>query len=350
MNMDNNDFLLTDAEIASARRELELESSELGLNLNAEPTSVTVLDALQPAERSRFAWTLETLSAPAKRLLFNYSVGDESLTRSVVAWDRSDDGEVVTLVSNGAMLRIGTRTAEELKLLSANVLAVEAGVKETPLSLGMSSAGLLTWLALVEQLQALELSAMLHHYASIRIFNRADLETRLAGATEGDFRWPLMFFTKVLPGDLPAAFTAADVDRGLGELEALALVEEVTSGVWGMTPLGDWLASEMIDSVSRVGCGVAASRLDGTIGYRTLMFVRTARHVILHLNEGDESVIATVSAGGLDRFLSDVFARPGPDRLPRPPTPSFCTRCGNGVAPGDRFCGECGATISRGVS
>lgn len=350
MNMDENDFILTEAEIASAQRELGLEPSELGLNLRADPSPAAVLDAVQPGERRRFDWTMETLLTPAKRVLFNYSVGNESLTRSVVAWDHSDAGKVVTLALSGAMLRIGTRTAEELTLLSANVLGVEAGVKETPLSLGMSPAGLLTWLALVEQLQALELSAMLRHHTPMRIFNRADLEARLAGAIEEDFRWPLMFFTKVLPGDLPAAFTAADVDRGIDELAALELVEASGNGVWEMTPQGDWLMDEMLASVSKVGCGIAAYLSDGTIGYRTLMFVRTPRHVILHLIEGDECVIATVSEGGLERFLADVFAESDMDDVPTPPDPSFCAKCGNAVYAGDRFCAKCGFAVSRDAS
>ncbi len=350
MNMDESDFILTEAEIASAQRELGLVPTELGVKLPAEPAPAAVLDTVQSGEQSRFGWTIGTLSAPAKRVLFHYSVGNESLTRSIVAWDQSNSGEVATLALTGQLLRIATRTAEDLVALSSTILAAEAGVKETPLSLGMSPAGLLTWLALVEQLQALELSAMLRHHTPMRIFNRADLEARLAGAIEEDFRWPLMFFTKVLPGDLPAAFTAADVDRGIDELAALELVEASGNGVWEMTPQGDWLVDEMLASVSKVGCGIAAYLSDGTIGYRTLMFVRTPRHLILHLIEGDECVIATVSAGGLERFLVDVFDSPEIEERPTRSAQSFCEQCGTAIHPDDLFCANCGNPLTGGVS
>ncbi len=80
------------------------------------------------------------------------------------------------------------------------------------------------------------------------------------------------------------------------------------------------------------------------------MFVRTPRHLILHLIEGDECVIATVSAGGLERFLVDVFDSPEIEERPTRSAQSFCEQCGTAIHPDDLFCANCGNPLTGGVS
>ena len=349
MNMDETDFILTEAELASAQRELRLVSTELGVKPGAQATPVVVLDTVDPHERDRFTWMMQTLASPAKRVIFHYALGDDSFARSVVAWGEPGNGDVATMAQTGTLLRFGTRTGEDLALLAGNALAGDAGLRETVLSLGMSSAGLLTWLAAVEHLQALKLSAMLGHHAPEHLFNRAEIEARLAGATDEDFRWPLMFLDKVLPGELPSSLIGTDLDRGFFELEELGLVEDAGGGIWETTPQGDWLTCEMLSSVSKVGCGIAAYGPDGTIGYRTMMFVRTPRHVLLHMIDGNESVVAALSADGLSRFLNDVFADPDSHEPSTAPSVRYCSSCGTAVRADDRFCSQCGAASPGGA-
>ena len=350
MNMDENDFILTEAEAAAAQQELDLSPTGLGLKPHPELTPAAVAMAVPPEERERFTWMMQTLTVPAKRVLFHYTVGDESLTRSVVAWGHPDTVDVATMAQTGTLLRFGTRTADDLALVAADVLAIDAGVHDSVLGLTMSASGLLTWLAIVEHLQALKLSAMLGHHASEHFFNRTEVEARLASAVDEDFRWPLMFFTKVLPADEAEAFGGIDIETGLSDLEALELIEAAGGGIWETTPQGEWLASEITSSVSKMGCGVAAYRPDGTVGYRSTMFVRSPLHVLLFIVDGDDSVIAAVSADRVVEFLDDVFASPLSDRSPNTPAAGFCPACGAALRSGDRFCAKCGAPVSGGDS
>jgi len=350
MNMDENDFVLTEAEVAAAQQELDVSPTGLGVKPDAQPTPAAVATTVPPEDRDRFTWMMQALTAPAKRVIFHYTVGDESLTRSVVAWGHPDTGAVATMAQTGTLLRFGTRSAEDLVLVTADVLAVDAGVHETVLGLTMSVSGLLTWLAIVEHLRALKLSAVLGHYAPEHFFNRAEVEARLAGAVDEDFRWPLMFFAKVLPADGAAALGGVDLEEGLAELEALEIIEDAGAGIWETTHQGDWLAGEITSSVSKVGCGVAAHRPDGAVGYRTMMFVRSPLHVLMLVIDGDEGVIAAVSADRVVEFVEDVFASPDSDGSPIAAAGVFCPACGAEMHSGDRFCAQCGAPAPGGVS
>jgi hypothetical protein len=348
MNMDENDFILTEAEVAAAQRDLDLTPTDLGLSPRAEPPSVATAVTVPSNEQNRFRWMMKALADPAKRVLFHYTVGDESLTRSVAAWGRHESSDVATMAQTGTLLRFGTRTGTDLALVASDVLAIDADVREYVLGLTMPDSALLTWLAIVEHLQALRLSAMLGHRAPEHFFDRAAVDARLAGSVDEDFRWPLMFFTKVLPTDDAAAFAGADCDADIAELEALELVEAAGGGVWEVTPQGVWLANEILNAVSKVGCGVAVPLPNGTIGYRTMMFVRSPLHVLLFMVDGSESVLAAVSADRVVQFLDEVFASPDPDAAPVTASARFCPACGAELQRGDRFCPKCGAPAPGG--
>jgi len=348
MNMDENDFILTEAELAAAQRDLELTPTVLGLNPRTVPPPEPAVVAVPPEEQDRFRWMMATLADPAKRVLFHYTVGDESLTRSVAAWGRLDDGEVATMAQTGTLLRFGTRSGADLTLVATDVLAIGAGVQEYVLGLTMSRSALLTWLGIVEHLKTLRLSAMLSHHEPEHFFDRAAVATRLASSVSEDFRWPLMFFAKVLPNDDAAAFAGADFQTDIADLEALELVEDAGGGVWEVTPQGVWLANEVLDAVSKVGCGVAATLPDKTIGYRTMMFVRSALHVLLFMIDGEESVLAAVSADRAVLFLDEVFAGPRTDVAPTTTSSRCCSVCGAELQMGDRFCAKCGTPVEGG--
>ena len=345
--MDENDFILTEAEVAAAQRDLDLTPTDLGLSPRAEPPSVATAVTVPSEERNRFRWMMEALADPAKRVLFHYAVGDESLTRSVAAWGRPDSGDVATMAQTGTLLRFGTRTGTDLALVASDVLAIDADVREYVLGLTMSDSALLTWLGIVEHLQAQRLSAMLGHYAPEHFFDRAAVDARLAGSVDEDFRWPLMFFTKVLPNDDVASF-GGSFDAAIGDLEALELVEAAGGGVWEVTPQGVWLANEVLSAVSKVGCGVAVRLPDGTVGYRTMMFVRSPLHVLLFMIDGSESVLAAVSADRVVQFLGEVFASPDPGAATVSTSAGFCSACGAELQRGDRFCANCGAPAPGG--
>jgi len=189
---------------------------------------------------------------------------------------------------------------------------------------------------------------MLGHYAPEHFFDRAAVDARLAGSVAEDFRWPLMFFTKVLPTDDAAAFAGADFEADIAELEALELVEAAGGGVWEVTPQGVWLANEVLSAVSKVGCGVAVRLPDGTVGYRTMMFVRSPLHVLLFMIDGGESVLAAVSADRVVQFLGEVFASPDPGAATVSTSAGFCSACGAELQRGDRFCAKCGAPAPGG--
>ena len=126
------------------------------------------------------------------------------------------------------------------------------------------------------------------------------------------------------------------------------IARKIWFSVWEVTRQGVWLANEVLSAVSKVGCGVAVRLPDGTVGYRTMMFVRSPLHVLLFMIDGGESVLAAVSADRVVQFLGEVFASPDPGAATVSTSAGFCSACGAELQRGDRFCANCGAPAPGG--
>ncbi len=330
MRIDQTDFVLTDGELAALTA--GIEANELGMRARSAPAPMA------EAPPSELADLVTALVQPAKTARFHYSIAAESLTRGFLAW--SAEGDVVSVTASGTSRRIGRRSPTELAVLTAAVLGDPGSVRPAPLSLSVSSTAVLVWLAVVEHRLETRLAGMLDHYAPERLLHRRDVARRLAESVLEDFRWPLMFFAKVLPVDLPAAVRSDEIDAALDELGSLDLVESVGGvDLLELTEKGMWLAEEMTGEVSKVGIGVSAFRRDGRVGHETQLLVRTPRHLLLHDLGGVQAVVAALSGSELDTLLEHTF------RPPESAESRFCPSCGEPAGAEFRFCPSCGRPL-----
>lgn len=370
MHTDRDDLIASDAELLAVRARLGIAPGPLDVIADVPPAE----DVTVPAEVDLES-IMQTLSDPAKIVEFHYTIADESLTRSVLTF-RGDTIVAATRIDTTTRIVRPSRTS--LSQLVAEVLASNSGTRPQTLALSLSSAGLFTWLAIVDQVRLMRLDSMIRHYAPKLMIAPADVGARIADGPVEDFRWAVPFFARVLPFDLAATVTDEDVALGLRELSAVDLIEQAGGDLYDLTPKGEQLAVEMVHDVSKVALGVTAYRDDGTFGYEQLLFIRSSNKLFLLDVAGGDAVIAGLSADELDRFLDDVLAPaevvepavprepttperpqapppvlppmpssppPVPTTVPPVPAARFCPACGVPVEADDRFCRNCGAAL-----
>jgi hypothetical protein len=347
MRIDQTDFILSEQELAGAVQKLGLRLTDLGMrpaasDSGADPAAFSVAYGTLPAgEQQRLAGALQTLSQPLRTLKLHYSLADESVTRSVLAWDGMETDTCVAMHQTGAGRRISSRSHSELKSLSRNILAVNDGIREAQIRLNLSAAGLLSWLAIAEQMKLQQLHALLKHEKQAFIFGTKDIEARLSEAGTEDFRWPLMFFDKVMPAAWAQAITKEEMLSAFRELEKAELMEAAGADIFELTEKGKWLATEWLHEVSKMALGLSEKRADGQTGFEMLYLVRTAGFLFMINLSGAEGILASIGPDTLEVFLDDWFRAPGAVAV----SSRNCPSCQATLSPGARFCPECGTRL-----
>ena len=231
--IDGEDYLLAESDLSALADLIGARSNPLALLPGGDPAADTKarlgaeFAQMDEAHRQRLAIAIGVLRAPAKVAYLNHTIADETVSRGVLAWTASMPDQIVALARSGILRRISYWKPSNLRASITRILAADTKLSDDAIGCKLSSTAVLTFLAILDQLRAVGLLySMLDHTEPFTMFSPDEIQERLAGAAVEDFRWPLNFTDKVLPG-LAAALTANDVSMAFQELIQAHLIEPV---------------------------------------------------------------------------------------------------------------------------
>jgi len=365
MQIDQGDFILSEAELSAALNDVGRTPNAIGLGLGpveGQEVARGIGDSLDPSLSADFTRAMTTLVAPAKVAKLHYTIADESVSRSLLAWAPDADDDLIALVGTGANRRVSIRSQSSMRLLISRLLAANDTLIEEGISLFLSTGAILVFLAIAEHLRLVRYHAIQTHATPYNIFNHEEVEARLAAAGVEDFRWPLLFLDKVMPAPIAEALDSQDIDAAMDELILAGLVDQVDETaelqIYELAGPGVRICDALLHEVAKVALGVSAFRDDGVIGHEVMLLVRSGFDLFLFDLAGQQGAIASLGAGTLDEFIKHALeaapalpagaAAPVVDTRPVAAHTSTirCANCGLSLPEGARFCSQCGAAVA----
>lgn len=308
---------------------------------------------LDESNRLLFSEAIAALAEPSQTGKFHYSIADQALSRLFLAWSSEDRDLVVSLARTGDALALRRTSVPEIKALLAQVIALDTAVPSIKISLTLSAAALLVFMAGVDYYRKEWYRSLLHHSVPDRTFSVEDVLERIYDTASEDFRWPLIFFTKVLPMDIASSFTEEEVISALKELTDSGLLiedqeDEQVLTLYSMTATGYLITDGFLHDVSKAALSVSALVDNGEIGHEAILFLRDTNYLWLIDIAGNGGAIANINSASFDELMLKIMALPNLDPInPTQPALIRCTQCGGEVGSEDRFCIDCGAEIRK---
>lgn len=354
LTIEDQDFLINLSDLAVLADALGARSNTLSMVPPAQPVAgqreraLSEFRRLDPQVQKRLSLALGVLTAPAKAGDLHHAIADETVSRAVLAWSANHPDTIVTVTGTQDPRRIGLWTQGALTASVRKILAAEKGLHDDLIGCRVTTPAALVFLAALDQLRAARLHSMLSHAAPMTLFSPEELEDRLRDAASEDFRWPLTFVEKIIPGGLVTSLTPAEVAAALDELAGTGVIEAVSTNRYEMSGAGQVMADGILHDVSKLALGVTAPGPDGQLGRDVVLLIRGGFHLFLFALAGQEAVMAAVNIEELDEVLHRMLYlnawRP-PVILP-PAAGITCPHCGNRLVAESLFCNRCGASLS----
>jgi len=355
-------LFLSDKELTTISRYCNCRENPLSLIPAVQPSpeekekAVIEFQNLEESNRLLFSEVIAGLAKPSQTGKFHYSIADEALTRMFLAWSSEDKDSVASLARTGDTLALRKTSISEIKALLAQVVALDTAIPSTKISLTLSAAAILVFMASMDYYRKEWYHSLLNHSIPDRTFSTADVLERIYDTSSEDFRWPLIFFTKVLPMSISSSFTDEEVISALKELtdSGLLMRDEAEEGeqglaLYSLTAAGDLITDGFLHDVSKAALSVSAPLDNGEIGHEALLFLRDTNYLWLIDISGNRGEIANINSTSFDKLLLKIMGPPNMDPTKSSqPGSTICTQCGTAAKPEDRFCSNCGAEIRAG--
>jgi len=309
MHREGREVVFAGGELDALVSALEIPVSELGLGGGGSGPS-----GFEPSESDDLArGVAAALAAPAKRVRFHWTLADELAWRTTVAWGSPEATAPAVALDAGGSLRVSEKSSGELADIARGVLAPE-GVRDAELAVATTAEAAVVWLAVVEHLRVSGADAFAEGRPPVDLISRAAVRAQIEALSTYDYRSLPSFATGVMAVPVSLAITDEEISSGLQSLASLDLLEAMddtgVAGIYELSPMGAWLADELLAEVAMVGIGVSAYRGDGLLGHDTSLIVRTPFHIVLFALSGPDAVIASLAEDALDTVLDDLFGPP----------------------------------------
>jgi hypothetical protein len=365
---------------ASKRNELALLAVRDSENEDSELIQAE-FENLEGVIQERFTSALEILGDPQCVADFHYSIAEHSITRSYLAWSKTEDEPLAILTRRADGFALTTRSMQEIEALITQVLAIDDGLASANLAMSLSAVTTLVSLGLMDAFRFSHLQSWLTHTAPPQSYSAGDVLERVRGATSEDFRWPLLFFEKILPNGTIASIKEEEVVQALGVLEDAGVVlslsdDEASSNprLFAFSDAGELIADGLLHTASKVALRISRIVGEGEVGHEALLFVRDPNYLWLFDIAGQEGVVASLDCQSWDELSGQLFY-PQQDLLEEVHVEAGqaegediqekddihgvatvmqsdlnvqverCPKCATMVKAGNRFCSTCGATL-----
>jgi hypothetical protein len=327
-----------------------------------EATVKAFFDDASEAAATLWRAAIATLARPVRTGVLHHGLAEETSGRAILAWGSETGTDAVSLADAGGTWSIRRMGVAEIVGTIRSILL--DGVPLSPMRerIVVSQDAALVFQAVLHALRVGRLKALLDHDVSPVAFSPDAIVAAFDDAALDDFRWPLLFFDKVLPASLDGIEWESRVPAALDELARRGLVEKTkVADTWIPTPLGYRFVVADAQHLTRVGLRVGDVLDDEREAHETFLFERTLQDVSMVDLGGREAVIASLGFDDLDKLLTATLTpspallrppRPESKAEPKPapaeparPAPRFCASCGAKLKAGAKFCGECGSPI-----
>jgi hypothetical protein len=296
---------------------------------------------------------IKTLASPSRIGVMHYALGEESISRAILAWGEATGNHVVMMVSAGGW-HIRVVPIESLVNTVSSVLLEDVPLNSTDVRCTVTQESALVLLAAQHLLRESRLMALLSHTESSTAFTVEAVEDVLDDAATEDFRWPFLFLDKILPFSTNGVNWGETIPEAMKELSGRELVEEVEGSeksTWQLTESGYRLALAHHHHLTKVGIRITETDDAGKKGHEALLFIRSLQDLVAYDLAGQEAAIATLDVVdgiqslvgnflSLDKLEQDEIKEAGKEGT------RSCPACGEKMAANMRFCSSCGMEMA----
>lgn len=265
--------------------------------------------------KNRLAIALGILRAPAKIAHWQHTIADETVTRAVLAWSPSAPNMIVGLAGSSDPRRITFWTQASVTASIRKILAAEGELRSDEIGCKVSTPAVVVFLAAVEQMRAERLHSMLTHTVALEHFSQAEMMERLRDAASEDFRWPLLFVEKLIPGRMVPSLSEQQVSVALEELLKANLIEKASDGEvarYELSYAGKVITDGLLHDVSKVALAVTDLQGEGKFGHDVLLLVRSAFQLFMFAMAGQAGMVASLDRDELAAALYLALRPPAP--------------------------------------
>ncbi|MBN9661080.1 MAG: DUF4339 domain-containing protein [Acidobacteria bacterium] len=327
LRTEEEDFLIALDDLAALADSLGARANALSLIPPGQggprtAEAAAAFHALSPELQVRLAVAVGILRAPSKMAHWHHTIADETVSRAVLAWSTSVEESIVGLAGTVDPRRITFWTPASVKASISKMLAAGCSLSNDEIGCKLSTHAVIVFLAALDQLRATRLHGMLTHSAPEATFSRDEILERLRDAASEDFRWPLLFVEKLIPGQLVTSLTSQEVDAALGELQRAGLVEAASEGRVARFELstgGKVIADSVLHEVSKVALGVTEPQAGGQLGRDIVLLVRSTYYLFLFAMAGQAGAIAALDQDELAATLHFALRQPIPPPVAEEP-------------------------------
>lgn len=347
LSEDKQSLLATYGELQSLVGLLAVKTNSLGVvtaQINQTDKGVKgEWDKLQSTQQELIRSMLTTLASPRQTIHISWTVGDfyyqtVTLVRQAgqedLVWlNRQTDGELYQLQ------RVGT---DEIKLLLNDILKISS-LNDDNSNQNLSSGAVLGLLAASELMRQRYHQSMLDHQTSSTSFTADQLQAILSTAKQSDFRWPLYFWEKSLPVDIPSM--AAQIPNALKDLTTAGWMNS-SAGKFEFTDNAVFMVEEMLNEQAKTAITIAISDGQNIMIQDSILLLRGPQGLWIYYLLGEQGGVGQIGPSGWYE-LSQALLSPLLESLTEAAADAenavrFCSHCGKKLAPGTKFCASCG--------
>jgi hypothetical protein len=328
---------------------------------------------LENAVQKRFTSTLQTLGDPLCTAELHYTIAEHTITRSHLAWPKVEGESLSVLTNRAEDFALTSRSAQEIEALMGQILAVDEGLATANLAVDLTAVTTLVAIGLMDAFRFSQLQSWLTHKLPDQGYSALEVMERIRDASSEDFRWPLLFYEKILPTGSVASITEAEIIEGFKILDEAGLILSLTEedstappDLYSFSNAGELIADGLMHAASKVALRVSRLIGEGEVGHEAFLFIRDPNYLWLFDVAGQEGVVASLDRQCWGELSSQILhpplhgdhsedaAAPSKEDIHEAATVmrselhvrvASCPKCGGTVKVGNQFCSSCGAAI-----
>jgi len=354
MKLDDGELVATGAELAAAPAVFDLVLGDLA-RLPRVPN--TVLDQERVKEffeglSEEFAImhkaAVATLANPSRIGVMHYTLGEESISRAILAWGKPTGSRVVLMVSGGGEgWRIRVEPVDSLVKTISSVLLERIPLLPVDIRCSVTQEAALVFLAVHHLLREARMLALLSHRDPASAFGAESVEEVLNDSGTEDFRWPFFFLDKVLPFSANGVSWGESIPPALEELAARDLLRKSGNAegqAWELTQAGYRVFLATHHHLTKVGLRITELDESGRKAHEALLLIRSLQDLFLFDLAGREAAVASVDMEGMRKLVGQMLSLDG--MAADASAMRSCPACAARIPAAAAVCPECGMALA----
>ncbi|MFK5924467.1 MAG: zinc ribbon domain-containing protein [Verrucomicrobiota bacterium] len=284
------------------------------------------------------------LAGPTQAGVLHYTLGEESISRAILAYGPQAPGQVVIMISAENTWRICVEPTSSLVKTISSVLLEQIPLSPVDIRGSFSQDAGLVLLALLHLLRESRMSSILSHLEPTQSFEISTVEDVINDSSIEDFRWPFFFFDKVFPFSSNAASWEGRVQPALEELISRKLISAANDN-YHLTSSGYRILVALHQHLTKVAIRITRITDKGSEGHEAMLLVRSLQDLFLFDFGGKESTIASLDFKNTELLISDFLKHPNDSTGQTVSSAHSCPVCAARIPDNTNNCPECGVKI-----